>query len=82
MNGVEIVTGTAFLRIVPCAGPPPTFESPLTFGGRWTGRIDTSVLTADCYRVAVMVGATEAGSFRLNLVGATPTKAPVKGGKP
>jgi hypothetical protein len=83
LNGVEIVTGTAFLRIVPCAGPPPTVETPLTFGGRWTGKIDTAVLTGDCYRVAVIAGTAEAGSFRLDLVGATPSKAPVvKGGKP
>jgi HYR domain-containing protein len=78
LNGVEVVTGTAFLRIVPCAGPPPTFEIPLTFGGRWTGKIDTSVLTGDCYRVAVIAGTTEAGSFRLDLAGATPVKAPNK----
>jgi HYR domain-containing protein len=79
LNGVEVVTGSAFLRIVPCAGPPPTFEIPLAFGGRWTGKIDTSVLTGDCYRVAVIAGTTEAGSFRLDLAGATPVKVPAKG---
>jgi hypothetical protein len=80
LNGVEVVTGTAFLRIVPCAGPPPTVETPLVYGLRWTGHIDTSTLTGDCYRVAVIAGGIEASSFRLNLVGGTPIKSPVKGG--
>jgi hypothetical protein len=78
-DGVEIVTGTAFLRLVPCVAGPATVEVPLAFGGRWTGKIDTSVLTGDCFRVAVIAGGAEAGSFRLDLVGATPVKTPNKG---
>jgi hypothetical protein len=78
-DGVEIVTGTAFLRLVPCVAGPATVELPLVFGGRWTGKIDTSMLTGDCFRVAVIAGTTEAGAFRLDIVGVTPVKTPVKG---
>ena len=78
-DGVEIVSGTAFLRLVPCVAGPATVELPLAFGGRWTGKIDTSMLDGDCFRVAVIAGGTEAGAFRLDLAGVTPTKTPVKG---
>jgi HYR domain-containing protein len=78
-NGVEVVTGTAFLRLVPCVAGPATVELPLVFGGRWTGKIDTSMLAGDCFRVAVIAGSTEAGAFRLDLAGATPVRAPNKG---
>jgi hypothetical protein len=78
-DGVEIVSGTAFLRLVPCVAGGTTTEVPLEFGGRWTGHIDTSMLVGDCFRVAVIAGGTEAGAFRLDLVGATPTRTPVKG---
>ena len=77
-DGVEIVTGTAFLRLVPCLGGA-AIDSPLDYGSRWTGHIDTTMLSGDCYRVAVIAGGAEAGSFRLDLVGVTPTKAPAKG---
>jgi hypothetical protein len=78
-DGVEVVTGTAFLRLVPCVAGPATVELPLAFGGRWTGKIDTSMLTGDCFRVMVIAGSSEAGSFRLDLAGATPVKTPNKG---
>jgi hypothetical protein len=78
-DGVEIVTGTAFLRLVPCVAGPATVEVPLAFGGRWTGKIDTSILVGDCFRVAVIAGTTEAGAFRLDIVGFTPVKTPNKG---
>jgi hypothetical protein len=78
-NGVEIITGTAFLRLVPCGATAPAIDLPLAFGGRWTGHIDTSMLTADCYRVAAIAGGAEVGFFRLDVVGGTPTKAPNKG---
>jgi HYR domain-containing protein len=77
-DGVEVVTGTAILRLVPCLGGG-AIDTPLDYGSRWTGHIDTTTLSGDCYRVAVIAGGTEAGAFRLDLVGATPTKAPAKG---
>jgi HYR domain-containing protein len=78
-NGVEVTTGSALMRLVPCVAGGTTVELPLAFGGRWTGKIDTSMLAGDCFRVAVIAGGTEAGSFRLDLTGATPVKAPNKG---
>jgi HYR domain-containing protein len=78
-SGAEVTTGTAFLRLVPCVTGGATVEVPLAFGGRWTGKIDTSMLAGDCFRVVVIVGGTEAGSFRLDLAGATPVKTPSKG---
>jgi hypothetical protein len=78
-DGVEMVTGTPFLRVFPCAASEPTLDVSLAYGGRWTGKIDTSMLVGNCFRVAVIVGSTEAGAFRLDLAGATPAKNPVKG---
>jgi hypothetical protein len=77
-NGSEIVTGSAFLRIVPCGATAPAIDIPLVFGGRWTAKLDTSMLSGDCFRVSAMVGAAEAGSFRLDISGYTPVRQPSK----
>jgi hypothetical protein len=84
-NGVEVTSGSAFLRLMPCAVSGPTIDLDLTWNGsRWTGKIDTSTLSGTCYNVMAMAGDFAAGSFRLDVTGGSPTKSPgpVKGPKP
>jgi large repetitive protein len=83
-NGAEVTSGSAFLRLTPCAVSGPTIDLGLTWNGsRWTGKIDTSTLSGTCYNVVAMAGDVAAGSFRLDVTGGSPTKSPgpVKGPK-
>jgi HYR domain len=83
-DGVEVRTGDAALRVTPCGASEPVYLFDLSYGGRWTAKIDTSPMTATCYRVAAVINGAEAGWFRLDLPGASPVKSPgpVKDPKP
>ena len=79
VDGVERTSGNASLSIVPCGGGTPTVV-PLTFsGGRWTAKLDTSVLDGGCYVVTARVDGVTAGSFELDIRGTDP--APTQGPK-
>jgi hypothetical protein len=76
-NGVEVVSGSPFLRLTSCGSGTQVADVPLVSGGRWTAKLDTSTLNAGCYRVSAMVGSSEAGFFGLEIGGtATTAKQP------
>jgi hypothetical protein len=84
-NGVEVTSGSAYLRLTPCGFSGPTIDIDLAWNGsRWTGKIDTSTVSGTCYNVVAMAGDFAAGSFRLDVTGGSPTKSPNpnKGPKP
>jgi hypothetical protein len=75
VDGTEVLGGSASLTVTPCGGGTG-LELPLvTGGGRWNASLDTSLLVGSCHTVTAWVQALEAGSFRLELRGAEPTRA-------
>jgi hypothetical protein len=77
VDGAEVTSGSPVLEVSRCSGGATGNSTTLTWGdgnGRWSGHLDTSGLTAGCYRVAVMVGDAVAGSFTLD-VGPSSTAA-------
>jgi hypothetical protein len=82
VNGVERSSGNAALSIVPCGGGTPSVL-PLTFsGGRWTAKLDTSVLEGGCYVATATVDGLNAGSFELDITGSAPAPTNGPGDKP
>ena len=81
VDGQERATGSAALRVEPCAGGVG-LDLALTYGGgRWNAALDTARLAGDCHRVSAWIDGLEAGSFTLELRGSDPaaSKAPTKG---
>jgi HYR domain/Domain of unknown function (DUF3416) len=69
IDGARRTRGDAELRLVPCDGGA-TMHLPLAFSGdRWGAKLDTSMLTGDCYTVDAWIDGLDAGSFRLDLRG-------------
>jgi HYR domain-containing protein len=83
VNGVERISGDAALSIVPCGGGTP-YVLPLTFsGGRWTAKLDTSLLQGGCNTATAMLDGHAAGSFEIDVHGADPAPTTAPGdGKP
>ena len=75
VDGSELKGGSASLVVTPCGGGT-ALDLPLTTGGgRWNASLDTSLLVGSCHTVTAWVQGLEAGSFRLELRGAEPTRA-------
>jgi len=75
VDGTEVKAGSASLTVTPCGGGTG-LDLPLeTGGGRWNASLDTSLLVGSCHTVTAWVQGLEAGSFRLDLRGAEPTRA-------
>ncbi len=69
IDGARRTSGDAELRLVPCEGGA-AMHLPLAFSGdRWGAKLDTSMLTGDCYTVDAWIDGLDAGSFRLDLRG-------------
>ena len=74
VDGVEAMTGAARLTLTPCGGTAAEWSGALTRGGgRWNASIDTSDFAGACYTVRASIDGLVAGSFRLDLRGATAT---------
>jgi hypothetical protein len=68
-DGVEVKLGSPRLEVSSCDGGPAIRTVALDWsGGRWFGHLDASGLPGGCYRVAVTVGDTAAGSFVLEVL--------------
>ncbi len=75
VDGTEVKRGSASLTVTPCGGGTG-LDLPLTTGGgRWNASLDTSLLVGSCHTITARVQGLEAGSFRLELRGAEPTRA-------
>jgi hypothetical protein len=71
-NGVERTSGHAVLVVTPCDGGPGLDVALGRDSGRWTGKLDTSLLVGPgCYVAAVTLDGVVAGSVRLDLRGST-----------
>jgi hypothetical protein len=82
VNGVELTTANASLSIVPCDGGT-AYILPLTFsGGRWTAKLDTSMLAGGCNTATALVDGHAAGSFEIDVRGTDPAPTSSPGGKP
>ena len=75
-NGVEQTSGHAVLTVTPCGGGPALTINLSRDTGRWTGKLDTSLLAGPgCYVAIVSLDGHAAGSFRMDLRGAAPAAA-------
>jgi hypothetical protein len=76
-NGVEQTGGRASLVVTRCSGGT-AFVAPLTWdGARWIGHLDTSRLGGPgCYLATATLDGHDAGSFRIDLRGASSTAKP------
>ena len=75
VDDAEVMTGSASITVTPCGGGTGLELSPTSGGGRWNASLDTSLLVGSCHTVTAWVQGLEAGSFRLELRGAEPTRA-------
>jgi hypothetical protein len=67
-DGVEQGSGQATLTVTPCDGGPGLAIALGRDAGRWTGKLDTSLLTAQgCYTATASLDGHTAGGFRLEL---------------
>jgi hypothetical protein len=74
VDGDERTSGDASLRLTPCGGGT-SIDLALTWGGgRWNHSLDTSILSATCYKVTATIDALTAGSFTLVLEGSESAK--------
>ncbi|HYH92293.1 MAG TPA: HYR domain-containing protein [Candidatus Saccharimonadales bacterium] len=81
VDGAPRTTGSANLRLTPCGADGPVAIQSLTpGGGRWNASLETSTLSASCYRVAAWIDSLQAGHFVLDLRGADAVKTGI--GKP
>ena len=72
-NGTRRTRGNAALTVTPCGGGAALASVPLLWdGSRWTGHLDTGDLgTGGCFVAVVTLDGHAAGSFRIDLRGAT-----------
>ena len=80
-NGVDVTTGAAWLRIVPCGGGDAKTVGLAWSSGRWGAHLDTSQLSAGCHVVTAVADGNDAGSFVLQLRGGDPAQASAKAPK-
>jgi hypothetical protein len=79
-DGVEQTDGSAALRVAACGGDTAVVV-PLTWSsGRWAGHLDVSGLLPGCYVAVATFNGSDAGSFALDVRGATAAKASATGG--
>ena len=75
VDGTVRDTGEATLIVTPCEGGSAVIL-PLEYGGgRWNAGLDTAPLVGSCHTLTATIDGLVAGSFRLELRGAEPTKA-------
>jgi len=73
-NGVEEAQGRAQLTLTTCAGAAVGSIDLSWDGGRWNGKLDTSIFGAPgCYLAAASLDGNVAGAFRIDLRGADAT---------
>jgi hypothetical protein len=71
-DGVEQGSGQATLTVTPCNGGAGLAITLGRDAGRWTGKLDTSLLAGPgCYAATVSLDGHPAGSFRLDLRGSS-----------
>jgi hypothetical protein len=81
-NGVEQTSGHAVLTVTPCGGGDGLSVNLDRENGRWTGKLDTSMLPGPgCYTGTLSLDSQAAGSFQMDLRGTAPAAAakPAKG---
>ena len=85
LGGQPVASGDGMLTVTPCDGGAPVVTTDLDVqsNGRWMGHLDTSGLTAGCYRVTASVDGQVIGSFQLTVKAdsgslAKPAKAKTK----
>jgi hypothetical protein len=79
-NGVEQTQGRALLGLASCGGGAVGSIELTWDGGRWNGKLDTSMLGGPgCYMATASLDGSVAGCFRIDLRGADP--APASSGK-
>ena len=81
-NGVEQTHGTGALTLTTCTGAAAGSVALTWDGGRWVGHLDTSMLGGPgCFMSTASLDGNVAGSFRIDLRGATaaPAGGKVKG---
>jgi hypothetical protein len=70
-NGVEQTQGRAQLTLATCAGAAVGSIDLSWDGGRWDGKLDTSMFGAPgCYLATASLDGNVAGTFRIDLRGA------------
>lgn len=74
VDGVERSTGDAHLTVTPCSGGSSVTLALTYSSGRWNAAVDTNALAGSCHTVAAWIDGLAAGSFRLELRNAEPTK--------
>ncbi len=75
VDGQAVRSGVAELTLAPCGGGT-SMTLPLGYsGGRWSASLDTSMLSAACYRVTAWIDGLDAGSFRIEVRGFEAAKA-------
>ena len=74
VDGVERSTGDAHLTVTPCSGGSSVTLALTHSSGRWNAAVDTNALAGSCHTVAAWIDGLAAGSFRLELRNAEPTK--------
>ena len=74
VDGEARTSGAAILTITPCTGGTPVVVDLTYSSGRWNASLDTGDLAGTCHTVAASIDGLAAGSFRLELRGAEPTK--------
>jgi hypothetical protein len=80
-NGVEQTQGRALLGVATCDGTAVGSIDLTWDGGRWNGKLDTSMLGGPgCYMATASLDGNVAGTFRIDLRGADPASAS-NGGK-
>jgi hypothetical protein len=74
VDGDERTSGDASLRLTPCSGGTRMDLALAWGGGRWNHSLDTSILSATCYKVTATIDGLTAGSFTLVLEGSESAK--------
>jgi hypothetical protein len=75
-NDVEQTSGHAVLTVTPCGGGDGLNVILGRENGRWTGKLDTSMLAGPgCYAATVSLDGQAAGSFQMDLRGTAPAAA-------
>ncbi len=74
VDGDERTAGDASLRLTPCGGGTSMDLALAWGGGRWNHSLDTSILSATCYKVTATIDGLTAGSFTLALEGSESAK--------
>lgn len=74
VDGDERTSGDASLRLTPCGGGTNMDLALAWGGGRWNHSLDTSILSATCYKVTATIDGLTTGSFTLALEGSESAK--------